>query len=972
MVRWRGHNGGSDGDPARAEDQARSLFIRYFEQHDSAALDQAIALFEQAAAGSTSHDPRRAVRLALLGEALRSRYFLAPRRDDLSRAVAAGEEAVSAADLSVSGSSDLLRALAYTHLAGYEVERRLEDLDAAKDTFGRALAVSVQGSPAQLDLMTDLVEVGCRRYEVTQDPLDLQEAVETANRASRRATGRNSWDLRALVAAAVAHGMRYDLFRMTEDLLQQVSALRAAVDIAERGTQERVDVLIQLGAALRHEADAKDQAVLGTDGAAAAEALPGTWADAIEALEMATNEAKAIVGQGRTGATPGSPRAKEESRLLARALDSLANGYATRPHNGAAEADLRRAVDLTTEARGLVDADDPEWGIATNNLAVDRRDLYLLDGDSTHLDAAIEIWREAAERGRGDLRKILPSLATALRHRAAVRASSGKNTAAGRLDAEALLEAEAYYRRARVLIEEHLSGLPISQRLQEEAFRERLLQHQVGVLLDLGRARDALIAAESGKAGLLGYALRRLPLHAPPGVADELIVQERQVMDDLDLQDAMELAAETAPHRSLLVGDMAVRITEEPGLGLVHADSSVRAKMSLRRARQQELAELWARIGAAGERGRHYADFRRGAELAWPDLQAVATQLDAAVVVAVPAHRASAESLDGNVELVLLTYAASSQDPAVTWTGITGELVEDLRGRIGRELARYDPAAPRHETWHRRLRPALQAAAQTVPPVRRLLVSATMFVPALPWTTLAEHSAWLSQAGEPLPVTTVPAVAVLSERPPRTALRAPRVTVLSHPADNLPHAAEEAAAVVRVWGADLVPDEEVTREAGLRSLVDSDVVHFACHGYYRADNPLQSAIRLVDDDLRAADLMDRHTGVELLVLSACETGVAMALPGDEAVGLAAAFLRAGVRTLVVSLWPVEDESTSVLMRGFHAWVRQGWALDVALRAAAADVAADSRWSHPYFWGSFVLIGDPSPLTNAEPSNVATQ
>jgi len=118
--------------------------------------------------------------------------------------------------------------------------------------------------------------------------------------------------------------------------------------------------------------------------------------------------------------------------------------------------------------------------------------------------------------------------------------------------------------------------------------------------------------------------------------------------------------------------------------------------------------------------------------------------------------------------------------------------------------------------------------------------------------------------------------------------------------------------------------------------------------------------------------MKQRTSVELLVLSACETGVAMALPGDEAVGLAAAFLRAGVRTLIVSLWPVEDESTSVLMRSFHSRVRRGWALDSALRSAASEVAADSRWSNPYFWGAFVLVGDPAPLSNPEASHVATQ
>lgn len=118
--------------------------------------------------------------------------------------------------------------------------------------------------------------------------------------------------------------------------------------------------------------------------------------------------------------------------------------------------------------------------------------------------------------------------------------------------------------------------------------------------------------------------------------------------------------------------------------------------------------------------------------------------------------------------------------------------------------------------------------------------------------------------------------------------------------------------------------------------------------------------------------MWRHTNVELLVLSACETGAAAALAGDEAVGLATAFLRAGVRTLVVSLWPVEDESTSVLMQHFHTLVRQGQTLDSALGAAATALAADPRWSHPYFWGAFTLIGDPSPLTHPEVDHAAAQ
>jgi CHAT domain-containing protein len=172
-----------------------------------------------------------------------------------------------------------------------------------------------------------------------------------------------------------------------------------------------------------------------------------------------------------------------------------------------------------------------------------------------------------------------------------------------------------------------------------------------------------------------------------------------------------------------------------------------------------------------------------------------------------------------------------------------------------------------------------------------------------------------------------------------------------------PHIGGEIAAVFAQFprGVALTGDA-ATREAFLAQAARTRYIHVAAHGYYRGDNPLLSSVRLHDAHVRFFDIFDLRLDAELVVLSACHTGVADRSPGEELTGLARGFLWAGVPSVVVSLWAVSDESTAATMKTFYRRLAEGATSREALRAAQLE--ALDRYVHPYFWAPFVLIGRP--------------
>ncbi len=172
---------------------------------------------------------------------------------------------------------------------------------------------------------------------------------------------------------------------------------------------------------------------------------------------------------------------------------------------------------------------------------------------------------------------------------------------------------------------------------------------------------------------------------------------------------------------------------------------------------------------------------------------------------------------------------------------------------------------------------------------------------------------------------------------------------------SIPAAADEARAVSKYLpGAEVRVGEEASLTALRSEAPGRGALHLACHGLFRADNPMFSALKLHDDWLLATDAMGLNLDGALVTLSACESGRSEVVGGDEILGLTRAFLGAGAATLAVSLWLVQDETTAELMGGWYEQLCDGESPAAALRAAQLELKV--RYPHPYYWAPFVLIG----------------
>lgn len=147
-------------------------------------------------------------------------------------------------------------------------------------------------------------------------------------------------------------------------------------------------------------------------------------------------------------------------------------------------------------------------------------------------------------------------------------------------------------------------------------------------------------------------------------------------------------------------------------------------------------------------------------------------------------------------------------------------------------------------------------------------------------------------------------------------------------------------------------------------LDDYACIHFASHSYLDPYFPTKSAIVLSSDSefrnedgiLQIYEIYDFHLNAELVVLSACQTGIGELMENEGAIGLPRVFLYSGARSVVLSLWKIEDKSTARFMEYFYTYLSQGKNKSEALRLTKVRMI-NSKLSHPYFWGAFILNGD---------------
>jgi len=151
------------------------------------------------------------------------------------------------------------------------------------------------------------------------------------------------------------------------------------------------------------------------------------------------------------------------------------------------------------------------------------------------------------------------------------------------------------------------------------------------------------------------------------------------------------------------------------------------------------------------------------------------------------------------------------------------------------------------------------------------------------------------------------------------------------------------------------------------------ILHFATHGLLNSEHPELSGIllSLVDEQgkqqngfMQMHQIYNLHLPTEMVVLSACETGIGKKMRGEGLNGISRGFMYAGASRVVASLWKVNDDSTSQLMKYFYQNLHLGENRDfghlrpaAALRAAQLEMMKHRIWRHPYFWAAFVIQGE---------------
>lgn len=171
----------------------------------------------------------------------------------------------------------------------------------------------------------------------------------------------------------------------------------------------------------------------------------------------------------------------------------------------------------------------------------------------------------------------------------------------------------------------------------------------------------------------------------------------------------------------------------------------------------------------------------------------------------------------------------------------------------------------------------------------------------------------------------------------------------------LPGSAREVESVKRYYSdSKTLLGAQLSKANLLPMMAEAKVVHLATHGILDQQHPIFSGLVLADDLLTLNDISQAKLKADLVVLSACDTGLGKLGKGDDMVGLTRAFQLAGARSVLASLWPVSDRHTAFWMDSFHRQLRAGVLPPEAARQAALDTRA--KYPNPRSWAPFVLYG----------------
>jgi len=477
---------------------------------------------------------------------------------------------------------------------------------------------------------------------------------------------------------------------------------------------------------------------------------------------------------------------------------------------------------------------------------------------------------------------------------------------------------------------------------------------------EVPKIAEALTYAERSKSRVLAERLATQHPPVPAGVPAELIAEEREHVGSLRaLQDPQS-------RRSAAEGtyDVKARVEEV----------------------ERNLSEVRSKIRTRGVGGEEYVSMREGAPLDYATVQSV---LASAETEPGSEHDGASERT-GRVVLVdyfvaeekVLVFVgrADFEEPRVYEVDVSRDALELWVDEV---FAKIEPRNYEDlwdlESWQNELGRLVEPIEECSEEGDVVWIVPHRELHRLPLHALKADGRYVADRN---PVWYTPSASVFRYSRAKNRCRIPNTALVF--GNSLPHlrpldfAEGEAVAVAALFGTDAHLRDRATKvllyEELRRAGGEIDVLHFACHGAFEPEAPLESRIELApgsgEGDERPNLTVEDVLGMELkatsVALSACESGLSKIYPGEELVGLTRSFLYAGTPSLLVSLWSVHDRSTGILMERFYkALLDPSFKSDSrtrtskarALQVAQQSVRRNGWFDHPFHWSSFVLAGD---------------
>jgi CHAT domain-containing protein len=182
---------------------------------------------------------------------------------------------------------------------------------------------------------------------------------------------------------------------------------------------------------------------------------------------------------------------------------------------------------------------------------------------------------------------------------------------------------------------------------------------------------------------------------------------------------------------------------------------------------------------------------------------------------------------------------------------------------------------------------------------------------------------------------------------------------------HLPYAKMEADSICSLFTGNILSSNAADKQDCLNNISKAGIFHYAGHAIIKNDSAF---LVLMDSNQIASKLTEKEIGLlhytlDMVVLSACETGLGKMEHGEGIRSLGRSFMESGAKSTVISLWNVNDESTARIMTDFYKYLSKGKKKNEALRLAKLDYIKKSikGKSHPYFWAAFIPAGDMSVI-----------